>query len=268
MKNKQQKMDKKVKILLADEDTKVVRALTRLLNLYGFDIVSTTNINEISKLALNENVDAVVTEFFFQGGDVSKELEIIRHDNPYIALIILTGTMDVEAVSEVFNENLIDRLFTKPWNDDSLIQAIKGAIKEKQLEKENQRLIQRLKEANERLEEMVNLRTRQLERAKKEWEATFDAFEDPIFIVDSVSYKIIRANIATSKLLQREIKSIPSSLCYHVLRNKEHICNDCPIKQKKKDVVCKIKERIFKANFFEVKLQDFQSTYVVHLKCL
>ena len=49
--------------------------------------------------------------------------------------------------------------------------------------------------------------------AKKEWEATVDAIEDPLFVTD-FDYTILRANLATFQTLGKGVKDVVGKKCY------------------------------------------------------
>lgn len=64
-----------------------------------------------------------------------------------------------------------------------------------------------------------------VERAKREWEATFDAISDGIAVVDGDGI-IQRANVALARMLGREIRGLPGARCCEVLVH--HADEGCP----------------------------------------
>ena len=85
-----------------------------------------------------------------------------------------------------------------------------------------------LEEIKKTLEEKVNERTQQLEQAKKEWERTFDAIDDPVVIL-SDDYKVLRANLALSRIVKQDIRNIINHNCYELLMERDTPCENCPI---------------------------------------
>ena len=66
--------------------------------------------------------------------------------------IILTGYSDMDVIIRAINECGIDRYITKPWNESDMRHSIEKILEVYQLRKDNQVLLQQLKEANTRLE--------------------------------------------------------------------------------------------------------------------
>lgn len=94
---------------------------------------------------------------------------------------------------------------------------------------------QALKAKNEELEEMarqlettVEQRTRLIEKAKKEWEATFDAISDPVTVVD-MSFVLRRANVAAAHMANKDVRMLPGKTCYVGLFGRTEPCPGCPL---------------------------------------
>jgi len=65
--------------------------------------------------------------------------------------IILTGYTDVESIVEAINRSRIFRYVTKPWENEELRLTLRRAFEMFQLSRENARLVEELRAANERL---------------------------------------------------------------------------------------------------------------------
>ncbi len=70
----------------------------------------------------------------------------------------------------------------------------------------------------------------QIERAKREWERTFDATSDLVMITDK-RQKIIRANIAVSKYSELEFNKLLTKSCYDVFHISKDAVEECPQKE-------------------------------------
>ena len=68
---------------------------------------------------------------------------------------------------------------------------------------------------------------RSIQEAKKEWEATFDAIEDAIFLVDE-TFTIQRANKGLAKLLGKDLTDIIGQRCYKLLHGIDRVPKFCP----------------------------------------
>jgi len=86
----------------------------------------------------------------------------------------------------------------------------------------------RVPEMDELLEERVNERTRVVTRAKRAWEATFDAIVDPLAIVDG-ELRIVRTNMALAAYASQDVRELNGRLCHEVLFGKSTPCFGCPV---------------------------------------
>ncbi len=66
-----------------------------------------------------------------------------------------------------------------------------------------------------------------IQEAKEEWETTFDAIEDAIFLVDR-TYTIRRANKGLARLVGKDITDIVGQRCYKLLHGMDHVPEFCP----------------------------------------
>jgi two-component system response regulator HupR/HoxA len=70
---------------------------------------------------------------------------------PEATRIILTGYTDVDAIVRAINTSRIYRYVTKPWESEELRLTLKRAVEVFHLSRENTRLVEELRRANERL---------------------------------------------------------------------------------------------------------------------
>lgn len=100
----------------------------------------------------------------------------------------------------------------KPLNETKIKNITARALRQGELSRENRRLLLAVTSA------------------KKEWEATVDAIEDPIFITD-FDYTIIRANLALFRRLGKGVKEVIGRKCYEILHASPHELDQCPGKR-------------------------------------
>lgn len=71
---------------------------------------------------------------------------------------------------------------------------------------------------------------KQVSRAKKEWEETFLAVTDPIFLIDT-DYNVLLHNNRLSPAMSGFWNQAVSNKCFARLHGRTHPCKDCPIKE-------------------------------------
>ena len=72
----------------------------------------------------------------------------------------------------------------------------------------------------------------ELDRAWREWEATFDATKDVIFLTDN-EFRIVQANLATSQLFDRPLDRIVGMNCWQLVHGATRPPKDCPLEKAK-----------------------------------
>jgi PAS domain S-box-containing protein len=112
-------------------------------------------------------------------------------------------------------------------SEEQLLQTIAGSlagiIQRKRMQEERERLVQGLQ----------NL-VRQVTRAKREWQATFDAITDPVSIHDK-DFRVIRANKAFAEHVGLKPEEIPLRKCYEMMHHTSYPLACCPHKMTLED---------------------------------
>ena len=70
----------------------------------------------------------------------------------------------------------------------------------------------------------------ELDKARTEWEMTFNTARDSITIIDS-EFKIVQANCATSRLFGKPLDEIVGKTCWQVVHGTERPPKECPLKK-------------------------------------
>ena len=74
---------------------------------------------------------------------------------------------------------------------------------------------------------------KQVSRAKKEWEETFKAVTDPIFLIDT-DYNVLLHNDRLPPELSEFWNKVLASKCFARFHGRTHPCRNCPIKEVKR----------------------------------
>jgi class 3 adenylate cyclase len=117
-----------------------------------------------------QDIHIVITDQRMPNTTGVEFLEQIMPNHPEPIRMILTGFSDVEAIIQAINKGQVYRYITKPWDKDELKITIDKALESFHLRRENQNLIESLKEANANLEKKVEERTAEVHQQKKEIE--------------------------------------------------------------------------------------------------
>lgn len=132
-------------ILLVDDEVNVLAALKRSLFDEPVEIVTATSAVEALAVMMQQNFKVVISDERMIGMQGAEFLSVIRKRYPATIRMMLTGHATLEAAMRAVNEGEIYRFFSKPWDDDHLIFAVRSAIEKYDLEAENRRLLATVK---------------------------------------------------------------------------------------------------------------------------
>lgn len=134
-----------------------------------YNVLTTTSPDEALELIINEEIPVVISDQRMPNCTGIQLLEKIPVNIENVR-IILTGFSDVEDIVRAINYCSIYRYLTKPWDQAELKHTIDMGVEKYFMHKHNSQLLRDLQEANEQLEEKVQLRTRELEEEKEKSE--------------------------------------------------------------------------------------------------
>jgi len=137
-------------VLVVDDEPDILRAFA--FN-YGDDFQVLTAESGARGLALLETHEPAVIVAdqrmpAMSGTDFLERSMVLRPD---AVRIILTGYTDIDAIVQAINRSRIYRYVTKPWESEELRLTLRRAVEAFHLVRENGRLVEELRRANERL---------------------------------------------------------------------------------------------------------------------
>jgi response regulator RpfG family c-di-GMP phosphodiesterase len=154
------------RILIVDDEQAIRRLLSDGLGLEGFECSDTSGATEALELLATQPFDIVISDLRMPGTSGLELLEAVREKHPQVAFLMATGVNDVRVGIQAMKAGADDYL-VKPFQLDEVFTALDRAIQRKRLERE-------VENYRQRLEEMVDQRTRQLQAAIKRVEQAYD----------------------------------------------------------------------------------------------
>jgi diguanylate cyclase (GGDEF)-like protein/PAS domain S-box-containing protein len=114
-------------ILVVDDEANVLTSLRRILELDGYQVLTASSAAEGFDLLATSRVDVVISDLrmpVMNGNDFLQRVKIIHPD---AVRMMLTGDLDLHAVTEAINRGSIFKYLIKPWNDAVLLSHVKEA---------------------------------------------------------------------------------------------------------------------------------------------
>lgn len=142
-------------LLLVDDEENILKSLMRLLRRDGYTILRAQSGEEALRILAEHTVQVVLSDQRMPNMIGSELLGRVKALYPDTVRLMLSGYTDLESVTDAINRGAIYRFLTKPWDDELLRQNVAEAFRQYELVHENQRLNERLQEANAALARQV-----------------------------------------------------------------------------------------------------------------
>ncbi|HAS50855.1 MAG TPA: DNA-binding response regulator [Gammaproteobacteria bacterium] len=142
---------KRHNLLIVDDEKEILRSL-RLTFMEDHDVFTAASGAEALEILQQQDIALIMTDQRMPEMTGVELLKRVIDLNPQIMRIILTGYTDTTALVQAINQGHIYQYITKPWDRQDLRLVIRRALETYELNQENQRLVNELQNANERLQ--------------------------------------------------------------------------------------------------------------------
>jgi DNA-binding NtrC family response regulator len=124
------------RILVVDDEPNMLRLLKTILMVKtGYEVSTTNNPLEVSKLLREESFDLVVTDLKMPLVDGMDLIDIVKKVDPRLPIIIITAYGTTETAEEAVQKGAYD-FITKPFRKETILITIKRALEWKQMQGE------------------------------------------------------------------------------------------------------------------------------------
>ena len=135
----------KIKLLVVDDEEKIIKILTRILSEEGFDLITASTGEEGIEKAEKTPPDIVLMDLNLPGISGIEAMSRIQETYPDILTIILTAYGTITSAVEAMRKGAYDYL-TKPFDNDELLMTIRRAEENLRLRREITELKDQLRE--------------------------------------------------------------------------------------------------------------------------
>jgi DNA-binding NtrC family response regulator len=138
----------KPRILIADDQADVLKALRLLLRPEGYEITSASSVEEILAATTNNDFDAVLMDLNYVRGETSGKqgldlLERIRQVDESLPLVVMTAWSSVELAVEAMRRGARD-FIQKPWKNERLLSVLQTQVELGRALREGRKLSQEI----------------------------------------------------------------------------------------------------------------------------
>jgi response regulator RpfG family c-di-GMP phosphodiesterase len=156
-------------ILCVDDEPSILRSLQRLFHRKNYQVLIAQSAEQALSIMQNESVNLIISDMRMPKMDGAQLLQQVSQKHADIYRIILSGYADFESTVDAINLGKIHRFINKPWNNSELVSVVEEGLEKVSLKQDNLRLKSiveqknvQLKLCNQKLEEKISLRTKQI----------------------------------------------------------------------------------------------------------
>lgn len=147
-------MEKRVHILVVDDEPAAQRLMTRILEKRGYRTSAASDVRSAMQILDQADIALVLTDLDMPGGSGLELIEALHAERPDVATILVTGRGNLEVASGAVMSGAYGYL-TKPFMQDEIEITVLNALRRRELEIEGRR-------HQDELERTVRERTREL----------------------------------------------------------------------------------------------------------
>lgn len=159
----------KCSLLVVDDEAYLLSPLSALLA-NDFDVHTADSAEAAQAIIASRPIDLILTDQKMPRMTGVQLLEWVRQHSPQTVRLLMTGYAEHEDAVEAINRGQVYYYLLKPWRIEELLQILRNAAEKFQLERQQERLMQELRQLNQELEARVTARTRELQEANQKLE--------------------------------------------------------------------------------------------------
>ena len=152
------------RILVVDDEKSIRITLREFLQSEGYDVQIAGDAQEATEILKTEEFDVVISDIIMPKVSGVELLSRIQAASPHVKVIIMTGEPTADTAAKALRKGAFDYL-TKPIRKEAVLEVVAKAVGLKSLEDENRMY-------RDRLEQLVEERTRALEQSRENTEVS------------------------------------------------------------------------------------------------
>jgi diguanylate cyclase (GGDEF)-like protein len=154
----------KCSLLVVDDEPYILPTLSALLA-QDFEVLTADSAEAAQEVFARRKIELVLTDQKMPRTTGVQLLEWVRDHAPHTVRMLMTGYAELEDAVEAINRGQVYHYILKPWRTDELLQILRNAAEKYRLERNQERLLDELRQAKLELEQRVLDRTQALEEA-------------------------------------------------------------------------------------------------------
>lgn len=147
------------KVLVVDDDANMRESISDNLDVTGYDVSQAASGAEAMAAVRKQFFDVIIMDYNLTDSTGIDVIKAIRQINTDSQIVMLTAHASLDTAIKAIQESVSDFL-SKPVDFDKLKHSIGNAVKKLRLEQDNKRLIAELKAANDKLNNLSEMKSK------------------------------------------------------------------------------------------------------------
>ena len=209
------------RILVVDDDEQLRGVLKRMLERAGHDVELAAGVGAGLDALERSDIDVVLADVVMPGRSGIQLLNAVRDRTPRVPVIIMSGAASLETAAAAVRGKAFDYLI-KPVLMGTLGRVVADAVREKAREVEFDRLREEDRRHREKLERVVEERTRELREREALSLLLLDSLPCVAFLLRPGTREVVASNRAG-----RELGAVPGATCHSTWQQRDAPCPWC-----------------------------------------
>ncbi len=130
-------------VLVVDDEVSIRKALAKALERDGYLVTAVKSAAEATSVSRDTSFHMAICDLSLPDGNGLQLIQQMKHSNPDLASIVITGNGTVESAIQATKEGVFHYV-TKPFNVDEVLVLVGKALRHEELNQENKHLKQAL----------------------------------------------------------------------------------------------------------------------------
>ena len=126
--------DKKINLLIVDDEEQFLKSISRSLELRDFKVTAVNRGEKALEAARKQPIDIVLLDLKMPGLDGEETLKRLKEDHPWMEVIILTGHGTIDSAAECTRRGAYSYL-QKPCGLEQILESLVQAYKKRVMNK-------------------------------------------------------------------------------------------------------------------------------------
>jgi diguanylate cyclase (GGDEF)-like protein len=193
-------------VVCVDDDRNNLNALGRVLSTRCTVLLANDGLEALDHVQRHADVACVLADLRMPGLPGSQLLARVAQIRPQCRLAVVTGFPESEDLIRAINAGHLHYVITKPWKLQDLLQVVDQLVRTFRLERDNARLVEELRLANQQLHEHERVLVAQLESRGREISAATEQLAQMGVQLDALTLRDGLTGLYTHRAFQERLR--------------------------------------------------------------